>query len=455
MLAIQVIPDRFSRSETGLLTDAVSSSTVKPFIRRPTRGIVIKDDTFATLRVVAGSSNKSIPIVDAGSNRDQPVEVYGKRATDVYSNFLLQQVQEDRAEKQQMLETFGEPYIFFFGERPRVMSFAGVLVNTFDFNWEAEWWFNYEAFLRGTKCVENDARVFLSFDNTLIGGYILASSATKVAQERNFVNFQFQMFVTSYTNFSDIGNPNAEPGLIGNGIADIFSDQASVEAISAQFRPKLLSDFGRIGISGNGLPTTGNGQVKMPSLEEGLVTQLSKVVSAWNSTRDVVTGIIDGISGALNGTYVRVPVGFAGSMAFDQEDDIRVRTVNGSQPVKYSTFKDNLDEYVGVGDHYGSSQIRSEFISNLGITTIDTELAYGQKLVEKATAVWAAPPYKAVIPEEKLGPISSFIVAKGLGLVGVAATRAVTASGGTIGAAGSAATRFANALPNPASVFLE
>src|SRR6267154_2741792 len=187
-------------------------TTNSNFIRRPVRGTQLKEDSFATMRVVAGSG-QAVPIIDAGSRRtddkNKIFEVNGKRATDIYSNFFLQTITEERAEKQQILETFGEPFIFFFGQLAQIITFSGILLNTFDFNWEAEWWWNYDNYLRGTRCVENDARVFLAFDETLVTGYIMATAATKNAQEKNWVNFQFQMFLTSNTNFSRIGNPNA------------------------------------------------------------------------------------------------------------------------------------------------------------------------------------------------------------------------------------------------------
>ena len=44
-----------------------------------------------------------------------------KMRSTVNSNFLIQAVTEERMEKQQVVETFGESFIFFFGERPRVI----------------------------------------------------------------------------------------------------------------------------------------------------------------------------------------------------------------------------------------------------------------------------------------------------------------------------------------------
>src|SRR5258708_1008530 len=242
MTTFIVTPDPWAAKQEELKKQLTSSAkaTQKNTIRRPTRGIVLNDDTFATLRVVT-THGDNINLVDAGSRAEKkPLEVNGKRYNDVYSNFLLQSITEERAEKYQILETFGEPYIFLFGERARVMNFSGILINTFDFNWEAEWWFNYDNYIRGTKCVEKQASVFLSFDNTLVNGYIINSTAQKSAQDRNFVQFTFQLYVTSYTTLTNLGDPHANPGF----------DSTSVTSSSLQaLRPKLIDNVTQSGVT--------------------------------------------------------------------------------------------------------------------------------------------------------------------------------------------------------------
>jgi uncharacterized protein YukE len=333
---IQVIPDRFD-AEQASSVDGLSKNPnqFSNSVRRPTRGIVIKEDTYATLRVVALGNNKSIDLIDAGSNRPRP-DVNNKRVTDVYSNFLIQAVSEERAEKQQIIETFGEPFIFLFGERARIVSFQGVLINTFDFNWEAEWWENYDKFLRGTQCVENDARVYIAFDETLVSGYILQSSAQKVAQERSYVQFNFSLFVTGYTNFSKLGDPNALEG------AGPISPSS---AAAAKFRPTLIAPNQTI---------TG-----VTSLQEGLAVQgVQAVQNAWNSAQAAASNLVSQVGTAITGTgtLVRVPIGFEGALAFDEEV-LFPEPIPGSidTVIRYSTFDKNTDEYVGGSSHYGSS----------------------------------------------------------------------------------------------------
>lgn len=55
-----------------------------------------------------------------------------------YANFILTSAVEARQEKFQIMETFGDPFIFFFGEKPSIYQFSGLLLNSLDYQWRAE-----------------------------------------------------------------------------------------------------------------------------------------------------------------------------------------------------------------------------------------------------------------------------------------------------------------------------
>jgi len=167
-------------------------------VRRPLRGIEIKEDTHAYFRVLKGDGTP-LDLVD--SSRPE-----GKGRA--YANFILQSVQESRVERQQILETFGAPFVFFFGESPRFVDVAAVLIDSHDFNWAAEWWENYEKFLRGTRLAERGATALLHYDDVILEGYPIQAQSSRSSIERNQVQLQFRMFVTNYINVSNIGDPN-------------------------------------------------------------------------------------------------------------------------------------------------------------------------------------------------------------------------------------------------------
>lgn len=167
-------------------------------VRRPLRGVEIKEDTYASIKVIR-SDGFELPFLDSSSPT-------GRSRS--YASFILQSVQEARMEKHQIIETFGDPYIFFFGEAPRFLDIQAVILNSNDFNWEAEWWANWETLLRGTKSVENGARTYLFYDDVVVEGFMLMAQAQKMATEPIQIPLTWRMFVTSVRNVSFVGDPN-------------------------------------------------------------------------------------------------------------------------------------------------------------------------------------------------------------------------------------------------------
>ena len=179
---------KISEDQAGTRRAGASSA------RRPLRGLEIKDDTYAYLRVVDVAGNP-LDMFDSGGTGG-----YSKQ----YSNFILQSVQEARMEKQQIVETFGDSYIFFFGEQPRFLDVQVILLNSNDFNWEAEFWANYDAYWRGSKLTELGARLYLFYDDNVVEGYMLQAQAVKSSTEPLMVTLTFRLFLTNYQNVSFI-----------------------------------------------------------------------------------------------------------------------------------------------------------------------------------------------------------------------------------------------------------
>lgn len=168
-------------------------------VRRPLRGIEVKEDTHAVIRVLT-ASGKEIPLINSS---------YPDGEGPSYTNFILQSVTDERIEKSQIVETFGDDFVFFFGEKPRIAQVQSVLINSFDFNWYAEFWANYEGYLRGTKCVELGARVYLFYDDIIVSGYMMnAAAALEAGSNGRIVNLSFSLLIFSYDNVSFVGDPN-------------------------------------------------------------------------------------------------------------------------------------------------------------------------------------------------------------------------------------------------------
>lgn len=136
----------------------------------------------------------------------------------VYTKFILQSVQESHFEKYQIVETFNDFYVFMFGERPPIYNFSGTLINSQNINWVQDFMLLYETFFRGTRCVEANAEVRLTYGGRSIAGYILnVSSQTSAAIEEG-VPFSFQMLVTkrSYLGLSLDFNTQISAGTVAS-----------------------------------------------------------------------------------------------------------------------------------------------------------------------------------------------------------------------------------------------
>ena len=168
-------------------------------VRRPLRGIEVKDDTYAIFRVIR-SDGTEIPLIDSG----------GEDGTNnYYSNFIITSLQEARMEKSQIIETFGETFIFFFGEQPRFIDVTAVLINSNDFNWRAEFLATYDKYLRGTKLTELGACAYLFYDDNIVSGYLMQCQVADSAEpSKELVMLQFRMVLCGYNNVSLIGDPN-------------------------------------------------------------------------------------------------------------------------------------------------------------------------------------------------------------------------------------------------------
>lgn len=192
-LSTDTFKERFDRVGGG----AESLRAGAPSARRPLRGLEVKEDTFAMLKVI-DIMGREIKLY----NSSHPS---GKSSST--TNFILQSVQEPRSEKFQLVETFGDPYIFLYGESPRLLTCTSILIDSLDFNWQAEFWANYDKYLRGSKCAENGARVYLFYSDNIVEGYMIKAAAMNESMNPMAVQMQFEIFVTNYRNISMIGDP--------------------------------------------------------------------------------------------------------------------------------------------------------------------------------------------------------------------------------------------------------
>ncbi len=172
------------------------------------RGITPKEESVASLRII-GSVQALSGLVPRNIQQTGGLLIYG---TD---QFLLQGTSEPDSEKVQIVETFGDPVAYFYGRRPRIYSYRGILYNTGDVFptnisegsepdgssglWRDNFKLAYDLFLRGTRTTRFRARAYLTYDRVLREGYIVRSSIEQDINP-NHVQFTFSMFITRELN---------------------------------------------------------------------------------------------------------------------------------------------------------------------------------------------------------------------------------------------------------------
>lgn len=207
-------------------------------VSRPVRGFSAKPDSFAYVQVIDGDGNvikvfnrlegdvadtPGNPVHNADEKHIEPktAEERGKPQSYVWTDWILQGVREERMEKTQVVETFGETYIYAFGEKPRSLVFTGLLMNTKDYNWKAVFWENWDKYFRASKLVSLNARLYIGYDDVIVEGYPINAVANHTADSPNALSFSFNFLVTNYINIeANQGFKNAlshSPGSVQAG----------------------------------------------------------------------------------------------------------------------------------------------------------------------------------------------------------------------------------------------
>jgi hypothetical protein len=110
--------------------------------------------------------------------------------------FILQMKAETQSEKYQIIENNkDEADIIFYGRRHQIYTFVGILTGFTRNSWLEEFKGVYENYLRGSKCIEKNLIVAMTYKNTVLLGYILNCQLTESANTENAVSFSFAFYV--------------------------------------------------------------------------------------------------------------------------------------------------------------------------------------------------------------------------------------------------------------------
>lgn len=154
----------------------------------------------------------------------------GAKIIDAYTRFFLQSVVEAEQEKYQIVETFTGYYAFFYGKRPPIYRFTGVLLNDVTYRWANDFKYVYENFFRGTSAVEYAAEVIMNYDGRVVVGFPLSLTMQQDSINDKGIPFSMDLLVISHTPIrlsTDIDD------LLRSKMADLAALKGKIKATTA------------------------------------------------------------------------------------------------------------------------------------------------------------------------------------------------------------------------------
>lgn len=125
-----------------------------------------------------------------------------------YIDFLLTMAQESFDEKVQINDVLSDNYVsFFFGKRPPVFQYTGILFNTRQDDWRSAFTIIYNDIIRGTELARRKAVVTLSYDNMAVTGALVRMNQVLRAEQQMASQFDFSILVKRIDIERTIGHP--------------------------------------------------------------------------------------------------------------------------------------------------------------------------------------------------------------------------------------------------------
>lgn len=215
--------DSYRRSRHLLTTRVAGSQAAESNLRENSlaRQLQEKRDQPATIRLIRRLRPEELAALDPTEPRVPWINLIPPN-----TKFFLETVQENREEKVQVIDTFGEWIAFFFGRKPEVYTYGGTLLNAQNHDWKNEFQENYEHFLRGSQAIQNQATMVLQYDDVLVEGYMLNCTTSMTGAVDKAVPFQFNLLILSRSPMNPraiigmralrSGGTNAEQALFNN-----------------------------------------------------------------------------------------------------------------------------------------------------------------------------------------------------------------------------------------------
>lgn len=182
------------RSTTGGgLKDTFTKSQSGHSVRRPMHGMSVPEDSYASMTIITPSGKEKNALYNTSLSKTESDGLQSSYTT----NFIVQSVAESKAERQQVVQTFGDDYVYFYGQQPVTLTVEALLPDSQEFQYAQEFWVNYGSALRGTRLVLKNARMYLTVAGQVFEGYLTTASTSKRADSPRLINLNFSMYVTN------------------------------------------------------------------------------------------------------------------------------------------------------------------------------------------------------------------------------------------------------------------
>lgn len=233
------------------------------------------------------------------------------------TKFFLEQVNESREEKVQVIDTFGEWVAFFFGRKPEVYSYSGTLLNAQNHDWKNEFQFNYDHYLRGSQAVKHRATMVLQYDDVMVEGYMMNCSISQSAAADKAVPFQFTLLVINRSSLNPLSalaqrfqrtDPTALENELFQTMANSLKATNDPEGTQNAETFLLLREY----FSGNYIPPAGNISLVKEELPE----------SSASVEPGVVAGVVSGVRERGRFTPTSSSALFAAQVALGTEGEV-------------------------------------------------------------------------------------------------------------------------------------
>ena len=198
-------PDAFSEVEDNLRRNRASGFRDKRdknvFNMQAPLGYNSKIDVPAQMQIVVDK-------VTSGNDKSAQLSTYERSEIQYIDCFILKSARVVHDEKSFVFQALnGDAVTFFFGNKPSVYNFSGVLMDTYNQQWFNDFEFFYKNYLRGSASIKNKTRVFMMYKDQVIEGFMLNVQMGGDADTNDIVTFSFDFILVQKTEVGGYQNP--------------------------------------------------------------------------------------------------------------------------------------------------------------------------------------------------------------------------------------------------------